>query len=89
MTPKREPLLSDQLMKDARCFNDDCLWIRGHYEAARAKDGELIQRLVDAIEPADCHHPYCRWVTNRTLDCDCHMAALAIAASAGFIPTEP
>ena len=63
--------------------------VRDFYETARAKDAELIQKLVDAIEQPDCHHPYCIWVRDQRNECDCHMAVLAAAKAAGFTPSEP
>ena len=47
MNTKRPLLLSDDdiMQSDSR---SPAYEVRDHYEAARAKDGELIQRLVDA-----------------------------------------
>jgi len=42
-----EPLLSDEQVLDLRSYPPE--EIRDIYEAARAKDAELIQRLVDAL----------------------------------------
>lgn len=41
-----DPLLSDEQVMDARAWPPE--EVRHYYEAARAKDAELIQRLVDA-----------------------------------------
>jgi hypothetical protein len=100
-TKEREPLLSDEYVtKTAEEVHDEApttksacvgiaLGVRDLYEAARAKDAELIQQLVNAIEPQDCHHPYCLWVRDRRNECDCHMAVLDAAKAAGFTPSEP
>ena len=58
---KREPLLSDDELREMRdntstistypvhAWLDGAMDIRDHYEAARAKDAELIQMLVDDL----------------------------------------
>jgi hypothetical protein len=58
---KREPLLSDDELREMRdntstistypvyAWLDGAMDIRDHYEAARAKDAELIQMLVDEV----------------------------------------
>lgn len=43
-----DPLLSDEQVMDARAWPPE--EVRHYYEAARAKDAELIQRLVDALQ---------------------------------------
>lgn len=43
-----DPLLSDEQVMDARAWPPE--EVRHYYEAARAKDAELIQRLVDVID---------------------------------------
>lgn len=57
--------------------------VRDTYEAARAKDAELIQRLVDAAQhKSSCDWDYCE-------PCDCGLSELLAAAEAhGFKPTE-
>lgn len=58
MSTKREPLLSDEQIAtkcNFMCYPHEsiavrlCTSLRDMYEAARAKDAELIQRLVDDI----------------------------------------
>jgi hypothetical protein len=98
-TKEGEPLLSVEKLLDEFCevhpyhaqiyAKQSACWVRDFYEAARAKDAELIQQLVDAMEPKDCHHPYCLWVRDQRNECDCHMAVLAAAKEAGFTPSEP
>lgn len=43
-----DPLLSDEQVMDARAWPPE--EVRHYYEASRAKDAELIQRLVDALQ---------------------------------------
>lgn len=64
MSTKREPLLSDeQIIEEQEAWDGSidggelakkhqtytARWVRDTYEAARAKDAELIQQLVDAL----------------------------------------
>ena len=59
---KREPLLSAEKLVDEFCevhpyhaqlyAKQTACWVRDFYEAARAKDAELIQRLVDGLKHA-------------------------------------
>lgn len=53
--------------------------VRDTYEAMRAKDAELIQQLVDALEPVHSGYPDYMDVQD----------ALEAAAVAGFKPSEP
>ena len=79
-TTPRPPLLSDRRIY-ASCSDDrdmDPGEVRDIYEAARDKDAELIQRLVDGLQQiADEGH----W----TPDMD---ELLNVAAAAGFKPSE-
>lgn len=59
----------------------DARHMRDTYEAARAKDAELIQRLVDALEQS---HRDGRGAYSITM-----LDALDAAAAAGFTPTQP
>jgi hypothetical protein len=53
MSNKREPLLSDEELMELTYVKEDgrrpSEQVRDFYEAARAKDAELIQRLVDEV----------------------------------------
>ena len=52
---KREPLLSDEDINDPKLVIPiGAKMIRDIYEAARAKDAELIQQLVDDIARCYC-----------------------------------
>jgi len=62
---KREPLLSDEFMENhadkwnegvrgitiqhRTCLLQGADWAREHYEAARVKDAELIQQMLDVL----------------------------------------
>lgn len=89
MITKREPLLSDKLIEHSvstlpdngyirriakECFED----ARSIYEAARAKDAELIQMLVNALE----------FERMSLVSCMESKKALDAAAAAGFKPSE-
>jgi DNA-binding GntR family transcriptional regulator len=74
---KREPLLSDAdlgYVKDTHTPEQ----VRDIYEAARAKDAELIQQLVDALHRFD---PSGLFETSEV--------PLAAAKAAGFKPSQP
>lgn len=58
--------------------------IRDFYEAARAKDAELIQRLVDGLKHAQKFAEEYGYGPLETVQWD-----LDAAAAAGFKPTEP
>jgi hypothetical protein len=73
---KREPLLSDAdlgYVKDTHTPEQ----VRDIYEAARAKDAELIQQLVDALHRFD---PSGLFETSEV--------PLAAAKAAGFKPSD-
>lgn len=76
-TPKREPLLSDAEVDAIRTskFSEaiPAFRVRDIYEAARAKDAELIQMAVDA-----CSDPHRMSLAAKFL---------AAAKVAGFTPT--
>jgi hypothetical protein len=79
---KRPPLLSDDALVELTYVKEDgrrpSEQVRDIYEEARAKDAELIQRLVDGLQQiADEGH----W----TPDMD---ELLNVSAAAGFKPTQ-
>jgi hypothetical protein len=79
-TTPRPPLLSDEDLQDEDrgVFGMEREEVRDFYEAARAKDAELIQQLVDGLQQiADEGH----WTP------DMH-ELLNAAAAAGFKPSE-
>jgi hypothetical protein len=79
---KRDPLLSDKDINDPKLVIPlGAKMIRDIYEAARAKDAELIQQLVDAL--ANLRHIY------EFREPLTGMDELEAAAAAGFKPTEP
>lgn len=84
--PKHEPLLSDHYLNDA--YTSEEQWgarnVRDSYEAARRKDAELIQMLVDEL--AEWMQPDLderfrgeQWSQSRRI--------LEAAAAAGYKPT--
>ena len=73
-----DPLLSDEQVMDARAWPPE--EVRHYYEAARAKDAELIQRLVDALEQS---HRDGRGAYSITM-----LDALDAAAAAGYKPSQ-
>ena len=77
MSNKREPLLSDADITKAitNLPGGGAHFVRDTYEAARAKDADLIQRLVD--------------VSAKCVPIDEIVAAIAAAEAAGFKPSEP
>ena len=82
---KREPLLSDEDINDPKLVIPlGAKMIRDIYEADRAKDAELIQQLVDALENLREIHQ--EWAGREALT---GMDELAAAAAAGFKPTNP
>jgi hypothetical protein len=97
MSTKREPLFSDDNINEqaqlaiAKCQPDAnpmfiyvlaAMDTRDEYEAARAKDAELIQNLVDAL---DANAGYTAPIS-AALRAE---QALYAAAAAGFKPSEP
>lgn len=90
----QEPLLSDDMIRDTfmygsfledaeHGFVSGANYVRNEYEIARAKDRELIQELVDALDATKKspmwfrEHPSESWIAD----------ALASAKAAGFTPT--
>ena len=102
-TTPRPPLLSDEEISDEAIHSPEFIiplttkMVRDVYEAARAKDAELIQRLVNALEGL----VYLEFCTEEGLSSgaptakewkaafDKAQAQIDAAASAGFKPTEP
>jgi hypothetical protein len=79
---KRDPLLSDTdlgYVKDMHTPEQ----VRDIYEAARVKDAELIQRLVDALNVA-CNYAVCYEDAEFVKGAD----ALSAAEAAGFKPSD-
>lgn len=77
MNTKREPLLSDEdILSPYLIIPLGAKTVRDFYEAARAKDAELIQHLVDAIHRVDMEGPCFPFMID----------ALQAAAAAGFTP---
>ena len=85
---KREPLLSDEELMELTYVKEDgrrpSEQVRDFYEAARAKDAELIQQLVDALANLRDIHQF--RVGREPLT---GMDELAAAAAAGFKPSNP
>jgi hypothetical protein len=91
---KREPLLSDQSIRETFMYGSLILdaehgfmsganYARHEYEDARAKDAELIQRLVDALNVA-CNYAVCYEDAEFVKGAD----ALSAAEAAGFKPSD-
>ena len=98
MSTKREPLLSNEQIAtkcNFMCYPHESIAVRlctslmDMYEAARAKDAELIQLLVDAVGMID---KYAKRDTMNSEEEDVIVAkwttALAAAEAHGFKPTE-
>ena len=90
---KREPLLSDEQMRDmVACgveYVDEirmvgAVRVNSWHESARAKDAELIQQLVDALRNLRDIHEF-RVGREPLTGTD----ELAAAAAAGFKPSYP
>ena len=85
---KREPLLSDDALVELTYVKEDgrrpSEQVRDFYEAARAKDAELIQMLVDALRNLRDIHEF-RVGREPLTGTD----ELAAAAAAGFKPSYP
>jgi hypothetical protein len=75
---KREPLLSDRNLWDRSAEI-----VRDFYEAARAKDAELIQRLVDDVRLLRID--FGNSVGQTT---EIGIASLSAAEAAGFKPSD-
>ena len=82
-TTPRPPLLSDDALLELTYVKEDgrrpSEQVRDYYEAARAKDAELIQQLVDGLH----------FERMSLVACMESQKALDAAAAAGFKPTEP
>lgn len=97
MSTKREPLLSDEetidLMMQPRGDKfttlNSSLNIRDFYEAARAKDTELIQQLVDALHIATRYNHYKTFPEEWHNSIKIWNRAMEDADAAGFKPSEP
>jgi hypothetical protein len=78
---KREPLLSDEDINDPKLVIPlGAKMIRDIYEADRAKDAELIQRLVDALHDS--------WPSHHEDAHTAYYAAVEAAEAAGFKPSD-
>jgi hypothetical protein len=76
---KREPLLSNAdlgYVKDKHTPEQ----VRDFYEAARAKDAELIQKLVNALHDS--------WPSHHEDAHTAYYAAVEAAEAAGFKPSD-
>jgi len=87
-TKEREPLLTDVEVRGS-CVDDidmDPIYVRNTYEAARAKDAELIQMAVNLT-----HRRVYEWTDEefRAVLCNNELAFLSAAKEAGFTPSEP
>jgi hypothetical protein len=81
---KREPLLSDKDINDPKLVIPlGAKMIRDIYEAARAKDAELIQQLVDDLRLLRID--FGNRVGQTT---EVGVASLSAAEAAGFKPTD-
>jgi len=84
----RPPLLSDDALVELTYVKEDgrrpSEQVRDFYEAFRAKDAELIQRLVDGLRHAQKFAEEYGYGPLETVQWD-----LDAAAAAGFKPTEP
>ena len=80
----RPPLLSDEAIHSPELTIPlGTKMVRDIYEAARAKDAELIQRLVDGLKHAQKFAEEYGYGPLETVQWD-----LDAAAAAGFKPTE-
>lgn len=89
MSNKREPLLSDEFLgtlaadpewPDGPKWYPSATQVRNTYEAARAKDAELIQQLVDALHKCTVARP--------SVDGQFVFATIDAAEAAGFKPSD-
>jgi hypothetical protein len=97
-TKEREPLLGDAgihnmlLSRSTVSYTPSYAWtdgahdVRDLYEAARAKDAELIQMAVNLT-----HQRVYEWTDEkfRAVLCNNELAFLSAAKEAGFTPSEP
>jgi hypothetical protein len=102
MSNKREPLLSDQSIRETFMYGSLILdaehgfmsganYARHEYEDARAKDAELIQQLVDALEWVAAYDNGCplpTWERGYNNAWSIANSARAAAKAAGFKPSE-
>ena len=91
-TPPRPPLLSDEAIHSPELTIPlGTKMVRDIYEAARAKDAELIQMLVDCIRHSYHLDPFdtIKSAKYYALGGKTQHDALNAAAAAGFKPTEP
>lgn len=91
-TTPRPPLLSDEDINDPKLVIPlGAKMIRDIYEAARAKDAELIQMLVDCIRHSYHLDPFdtIKSAKYYALGGKTQHDALNAAAAAGFTPTHP
>ena len=89
---KREPLLSDDTLYKWSTENIlSSVRVRDTYEAARAEDAELIQKLVDALEWVAAYDNGCplpTWENGYNNAWSIANSARAAAKAAGFKPSE-
>jgi hypothetical protein len=98
---KREPLLSAEKLVDEFCevhpyhaqlyAKQTACWVRDFYEADRAKDADLIQQLVDALEWVAAYDNGCplpTWEKGYNNAWSIANSARAAAKAAGFKPSE-
>jgi hypothetical protein len=89
---KREPLLSDKDINDPKLVIPlGAKMIRDIYEAARAKDAELIQQLMDALEWVAAYDNGCplpTWEKGYNNAWSIANSARAAAEAAGFKPSD-
>jgi hypothetical protein len=89
---KREPLVSDEDINDPKLVIPiGAKMIRDIYENARAKDAELIQHLVDALEWVAAYDNGCplpTWEKGYNNAWSIANSARAAAAAAGFKPSD-
>jgi hypothetical protein len=89
-TKEREPLLSDEWLAtltpdedwpEGPVFYPTSTMVRNIYEAARAKDAELIQRFVDHND---------KWLGRGCIEADMEWDDIVLdCIKAGYKPSEP
>jgi hypothetical protein len=89
---KREPLVSDKDINDPKLVIPlGAKMIRDIYEDARAKDAELIQQLMDALEWVAAYDNGCplpTWEKGYNNAWSIANSARAAAEAAGFKPSD-
>lgn len=85
MSTKREPLLKGDIIPIALRAPEE---INAMHEAARAKDAELIQRLVDALHIATRYNHYKTFPEEWHNSINIWNRAMEDADAAGFKPSE-